>query len=84
MTNDKASLDRGGPAAPHVVPEGADLRKRDAERYQEMLDDPESARHFLWLLLNEKGTQDDLRRMQDRIHDSKRTALLAATDEGER
>jgi hypothetical protein len=52
----------------------------DAERYQQLLDDPETGRHLLLLLSQGRGDQAAFRRMQDRIAASK----LQARAEGVR
>lgn len=49
-------------------------RAKKLERYEWMLNDPESARHLLSLLMQGKGSRDDFERMIDRIVDSKAKA----------
>ncbi len=52
----------------------SDLKVReqsDSERYQQLLDDPQTARHLLLLLSEGKGDEQAFRKMQDRIAASK-------------
>lgn len=46
----------------------------DEQRYQQLLNDPETGRHLLLLLSQGKGDQASFRRMQDRIAASKTNA----------
>ena len=54
----------------------------DAERYQQLLDDPETGRHLLLLLSQGKGDEQAFRRMQDRIAASKQAAGDASQKAG--
>ena len=47
------------------------LPDADAERFRFLVDDPETARHLLSLLQQKKGNEDSLRKMIDRITESK-------------
>jgi hypothetical protein len=63
----------------HLVPVSQD---QDGERFRELLVNPAGSAHLFTLLSSGKGTEDDLRRMIDRINAS-RVAAAQPGDGGE-